>query len=148
MTEPRHESHAPRLPTDLAALAARLDRAPAASPRHLRERVLGAVIDALAEPAAVPRDLLPPGRPEPWRESIAALAALVALLLVGPWLGAIAPPPSRPRVPRLDVAGIEPFPPAPPPPSVAAPLPPPAAPLSALALRGIPAVRVAQGDFR
>lgn len=151
MIEPRldsHDSHAPRLPPDLAALAARLERAPADAPRFLRERVLGGVIDALAEPEERALDLLPPVRPERWREAVAALAALVFMLLVSLWLGAKAPLPPAPRLERVPVARIEALPPAPPLMSVVAAAPPPAAPLTALALRAIPLHRLEQGAFQ
>lgn len=151
MTEPRHESRAPRLPTHLAALALRLERAPAEPPRFLRERVLGGVIDALAEPKDAALDLLPQVRTERWREAVAVLAALVALLLVSPWLGASATPAMGPHPPRGLVARtgalhgeLSPAPPAGPIHAPDAPLP---APLSALALRTITLERLEQGDF-
>lgn len=148
MTEPRPDHHAPRLPTDLAALAARLERAPADAPRFLRERVLGGVIDALAEPEDAAFDLLPPVRPERWREAVAALAALVFMLLVSPWLGANASAPPAPRPQHVPVAGIDVLPPAPPALLVATAAPPPEACLSALALRAVPLHRLEQGDFQ
>lgn len=151
MTDPRPDHHAPRLPTDLAALAARLERAPAASPRDLRERVLGAVIDALAEPEDAAFDLLPPVRPERWREAVAGLAALVALLLFGPWLAALATPAPGPRPPhglgaRVGMLHGE-LPPAPPAGPIRAPEAPRPASLSALALRTITLERLERGDF-
>lgn len=148
MIEPRSDSHAPRLPPDLAALAARLERTPTDAPRFLRERVLGGVIDALAEPEERALDLLPPVRTERWREAVAALAALVFMLLVPPWLGAKAPLPPAPRLERVPVARIEALPPAPPLMSVVATAPPPAAPPTALALRAIPLHRLEQGAFQ
>lgn len=153
---PRHD--APRLPPDLAALAARLERAPAPPPRPLRERVLGGVIDALAEPEDACRDRLPPPRAERWREAIVALAALVALLLAGPWLAALAAPPAKPGSPRGPVASgasvasigalAAAWPPAPPALAIhrrTGPLP--AAP-SALVLRTGTPWNHPRGDFR
>ena len=147
----REARDVPRLPPDLAALAARLERAPAQPPRFLRDRVLGGVIDALAEPEDAPLDLLPQVHPERWREAVAALAALVALLLFSPWLGAMAVPPPGPRSPRGPVASIgalaDELPPAPPAAAIRGVAPPPPAPLSALALRTTPVRRLEQGDF-
>lgn len=151
MSRPSHPGHPRRLPPDLAALEARLGRPPGDPPRHLRQRVLGAVIDALGESAETRRDLLPPERPERWREAIGALAALVALLLVAPWLGAggTAPADAPPAVDRAGqraaVAAARP-----PAPGSAgthgdARVAPP--PFTALALRTIPIHHLEQGDF-
>jgi len=147
MNTPRHDSHSPRLPPDLRALAARLERGPAEAPRHLRERVLGGVIDALFEPDDAPLDLLPRERTERWREAVAALAALVFMLLLSLRSGTSGPLLPTPRPQRVPVARIDSLPPTPPALIAVAAVPPPAPPLSALALRAIPLHLLEQGAF-
>jgi hypothetical protein len=109
------------------------------------------VIDALADPEDVRPDRLPPARRERWRESIAALAALVAALLVSPWLDALAAPPPGPRSPRGPVASIgalaAELPPAPPATAIRRPAPSLPSPPSALVLRTGTPWNPERGDF-